>query len=270
MLDLSNWLLVSDIDGTLVDREFKCNPKNIEKINEFISYGGKFGIATGRALKSAVNAASIINTSCPSLVFNGGAICDLKTEEYFWKSTIHPSGYDCCKFIYENFPKASIEIHIGSKIYVARESARGKVHISQACTEIVYTDFYCIPKENWSKVLFAAEFDEIDELIELIQPFIDDRCNYIRTNKQYYEILPKEADKGRALIQLAQMLNIPIQNVCAIGDYLNDITLLESATHSACPQESPDEVKSRSNYICCKCSDGAVADFIDHIFNMVK
>lgn len=268
MIDLSNWLIVSDIDGTLVDREFNCNPKNIRKINEFISYGGKFGIATGRALKSAVNASSIVNTSCPSIVFNGGAICDLKTEEVFWQSKIDPSGYECCKFIYENFPKASIEIHIGSKVYVARESKMGKIHISQAATEIIYENFYDIPKENWSKVLFAAEFDEIDELIELVKPLTDERCNYIRTNKQYYEILPKEAEKGRALLQLAEMLKIPKSNVCAIGDYFNDLTLLDAATHAGCPAESPDEVKQKANYICCSCVDGAVADFIEHIMSI--
>ncbi len=270
MTDLSNWLLVSDIDGTLVDRDFICNPINIDKINEFITLGGRFAIATGRALKSAVNAAKIVNTSCPSIVFNGGAICDIKTEEIYWQSEIDPSGYECCRFIYENYPKASIEIHIGSTVYVARESEMGKIHISQAATEIKYLDFYDIPKDNWSKVLFAAEFDEIDELIELVKPFVDDRCNYIRTNKQYYEILPKEADKGRALLQLADMLEIPASNICAIGDYYNDLTLLETATHSACPSESPDEVKNRANYICCKCSDGAVANFIDHIISLSK
>lgn len=268
MKDLSNWLLVSDIDGTLVDRDFICNQKNIDKINEFIALGGKFAIATGRALKSAINAAKIVNTSCPSIVFNGGAICDLKTEEVIWSSIIDPSGYDCCRFVYENFPKASIEIHIGSIVYVARESNMGKIHISQACTEIKYLDFYDIPKDNWSKVLFAAEFDEIDELIELVKPFIDDKCNYIRTNKQYFEILPKEADKGRALLQLADLLGVPQKNICAIGDYFNDLTLLEAATHSACPFESPSEVKERSEYICCKCSDGAVADFIDKIIKI--
>ncbi|MGN1081452.1 MAG: Cof-type HAD-IIB family hydrolase [Acutalibacteraceae bacterium] len=270
MPDYSKWLIVSDIDGTLYDSDMKCSKRNIEKLNEFIKYGGKFGVATGRAMKSAQNAVREIPTSCPSIVFNGGMICDIKTEQIYWQSYMDESAYDCVEFVYKNFPAASIEIHIDNVVYVARISEKGKIHISQASTTVKYVDFYDIPRNNWSKVLFAAEFAEIDELMKLIEPIKNDKCTFIRTSRQYYEILPLEAEKGKALNRLKDILGIDSDKVCAIGDFYNDLSLLDVAAISACPEESPQDVKNYADFVCGKCSDGAVADFIDIIEKKAK
>ena len=45
----SGCLLACDIDGTLVENGY-INPKNVEKIEYFMSEGGIFSIATGRSV----------------------------------------------------------------------------------------------------------------------------------------------------------------------------------------------------------------------------
>ena len=44
-------MLISDMDGTLLNKDGQISEKNIEAIQEFISLGGKFTVATGRMKK---------------------------------------------------------------------------------------------------------------------------------------------------------------------------------------------------------------------------
>ena len=49
------------------------------------------------------------------------------------------------------------------------------------------------------------------------------------------------------------------------GDYYNDIEMLKTAAHPVCCGQAPKDIKELSEYVACKCTDGAVADFINYI-----
>ena len=48
----NEWLLVSDIDGTLNDKQFNLPPNNKEAISRFVNNGGHFTLCSGRNLSS--------------------------------------------------------------------------------------------------------------------------------------------------------------------------------------------------------------------------
>ena len=47
-----NWLVVSDIDGTLNNKFRKLPKRNYEAIKKFTSQGGNFTLASGRMISS--------------------------------------------------------------------------------------------------------------------------------------------------------------------------------------------------------------------------
>ena len=51
----------------------------------------------------------------------------------------------------------------------------------------------------------------------------------------------------------------------AIGDYENDIEMLNAADFGAAPQSALEQVKCAAKIITVGCDDGAVADLIDII-----
>ena len=81
----------------------------------------------------------------------------------------------------------------------------------------------------------------------------------------YFELLNKTANKGVALKKLGQMFNIDEKNLCAIGDYYNDVELIDGAGISCYAETAPDELKKTADFISCNCEKGAVADFIEYI-----
>ncbi|NLA86727.1 MAG: HAD hydrolase family protein, partial [Clostridiales bacterium] len=53
--------------------------------------------------------------------------------------------------------------------------------------------------------------------------------------------------------------------IMAIGDYYNDLELIETAAVGAVPAGAPDDLKQCADLVVCSCENGAVADFIEYI-----
>ena len=52
-MDFKNVIIMSDLDGTLLDDKKEISPRDMESINEFCDKGGMFTIATGRGCGKA-------------------------------------------------------------------------------------------------------------------------------------------------------------------------------------------------------------------------
>ena len=265
--DFKGWLLVSDIDGTVLNHEFKTAPENLTAIQNFVERGGLFTVGTGRAPASAAFVSSAIPKTCPGVVLNGGAIYDFDSNRFLWQKQLHQEAVEVVEYIQRKFPFTSIEIHVGHDIYLVRSSPKGDVHISEAGADIHRVSMEQVPKTGWNKVLFAAEEEQMQYLISQIAdiPLKEDRL--VRTSTYYYEVLPRGIDKGVTVHRLAEMLQIPKEHICCIGDYYNDLEMLRSAAFSACVASSPDSIKSEVDMVCPDVMNGSLAYFIQEIEN---
>ena len=79
------------------------------------------------------------------------------------------------------------------------------------------------------------------------------------------EILAKGINKGSAALKLARFLGIEEEKTAAVGDYYNDIDMLNAVAVAGCTAEAPKAVKDISDYVTCSCNEGAVADFLSYL-----
>ena len=76
-------------------------------------------------------------------------------------------------------------------------------------------------------------------------------------------------DKATLLKSICDELNIPLQNVAAIGDDLNDFGMLQSVGLSFTPQNGVSHVKKIVHKVCeAKGGEGAVREMIETIFEI--
>jgi len=73
------YLVLTDLDGTVVDEALNILPRDIEAISYFIANGGTFGVSTGRVMVSAMPLVRRLPTNAPCVFLNGGAIMDPHT-----------------------------------------------------------------------------------------------------------------------------------------------------------------------------------------------
>ncbi len=266
-------VLLSDIDGTLATYDRKILPKNKEAIEYFTKNGGLFSVATGRTARSALRMISQIAVNCPCLVVNGGGIYDPTTDEMLFSCYLDHSASRIFHKIIEQVPNIGVEINNNGVLQCVKYSPRSYEHVMYELGEFTQYTMDDIPEDaNWFKALFTGTPEEIDQVEVLCKEFVCETDPYyvVRSEPTLFELLPKEAKKGKALVRLAGILGVPIENMYAIGDYYNDLDLLSAAGFSAAVKGAPKEVLAVTDYVTCSCEDGAVADFIRFIEQKLK
>ena len=266
--DMSEVLLVTDMDGTLITAPDPVCQRNLEAIDRFIAAGGHFAIATGRAIATARRFADQIQQSAPSILVNGGLLYDYRTEKKVWECTLPDEARDVLVNVKKQFPKVGIEVVIDHDVYNFGHNEYTYRRVATEHMKYKYGSVYDIPG-GWQKVLFATPEKDQAELIEYVGQNDYNGVYFIPTSKVFLELIPKEASKGNALRALGESLGIRHENICAIGDYYNDISMLDYAGLSATPSGAPDDVKSHSDLTVCSAKEGAVGEFIDYIFSQV-
>ncbi len=82
---------------------------------------------------------------------------------------------------------------------------------------------------------------------------------------EYLEFMDQFANKGNALRTLAESLGFRREETAAIGDYLNDIEMIEWAGISGAVANAAPELIARARHVVGSNEDGGVAEFVDSV-----
>ena len=78
----------------------------------------------------------------------------------------------------------------------------------------------------------------------------------------YFEIMPAGGTKASSLAELCSYMDIPMENTVVIGDYYNDIGMMEAAGHSVAVANAPSEVQLAADSVTAACAAGGVAQVL--------
>lgn len=257
-------LLVSDMDGTLITRDFSVPERNIEAIDRFIEKGGRFTLATGRSAASAGKYITKVKINAPSILSNGSSIYDLSGGKILWNTALPMSVGPLVETVIERFPDVGVELYIDEQIYIVNRNKWTERHIINEGFSYVETSLKDAP-HGWQKVLFACENERLCEIDDYIRSLKVDICDFVFSSLNYYEALPKGVSKGTALKKLAEMLGIEYKNTVGIGDYYNDATLVKMAGIGVTVEGAPQELVDAAQFVTGPCENGAVADLIEYL-----
>ena len=86
-MDFKKVLIITDLDGTLLDDDKNIAEEDIAAINDFRSNGGLFAAATGRGVAMAKRIITDeLGITTPCVIFNGAAVYDFEEEKFLWHS----------------------------------------------------------------------------------------------------------------------------------------------------------------------------------------
>lgn len=94
---------------------------------------------------------------------------------------------------------------------------------------------------------FASDLEKIDRAKAEISE--SQSLAVSSSSRGNIEITHSDAQKGIALEAIAEQLKIPMSDVMAIGDNLNDISMLEKAGYAVAMENGAPEVKEMADYI---------------------
>ena len=88
------------------------------------------------------------------------------------------------------------------------------------------------------------------------------------SNPVFLEFMKGGVSKGRALLEVADYLDISTENIMAFGDGQNDISMIETAGIGVAMENAADEVKSAADSITLSNNDDGVAVFLEEFFKL--
>ncbi|KXT78570.1 sugar-phosphatase [Streptococcus sp. DD13] len=228
-------LIAIDIDGTLLNSQKEITPAVFEAIQEAKKAGVKVVLATGRPLSGIQNLLTELQLREPgdyAITFNGGLVLDVATGDIISQATLT---YEEFMDIQTIAQKLDIPMHASTKegIYTANRNL-GKYTIYESVL-VNAPIFYRTTEEMRDieiiKTMLVDEPEKLDALIPLIPEDLKKRFNAGKSADFYYEICPKEGNKGYAIQQLAKKLGLSMDQTMAIGDQENDRPMLEVVGH---------------------------------------
>lgn len=268
-LPFHDYLLVTDLDGTLYKNQNFIPEINLKAIERFEELGGKFTICTGRGVNTTEFISEVIKFNCPLIVNGGHTFYDFYKDKAVLNVNLAESSKEFVRLLQNKFSNVGIEIYSDRKIYCLHVNDVTKEHLSYEKVDFIETTLDEIIDLDWQKVLFEDDEDKIKEVREFARANCPDDIRLMDTNRRFMEFATTYTDKGTAILKLADMLDIPHSNVCAIGNYYNDLEMVQAAGIGAFVNDSPADLKAQADYITAKdCVDGALAEFIDYIVNL--
>lgn len=241
--DFSDIVIVSDLDGTFLNENSKEHPKNVEAVCDFIASGGHFTIASGRVRKNIPELVPSFRKICnaPLILGNGSMIC---------------SG-----------PSLEIE----KSLPLGKEAADEVIEYTTNRFPDFFFNTETEPDENGNKdavVYKMAYYNENPDRVSELANCADERfgekywCGL--SAPVLFEVLNKEATKGNGVAFIRSHFKDNVR-IIAVGDYDNDIGLLESADIAACPENAAERVKAICDVFLCDHKEGCIANLINKL-----
>lgn len=126
-------------------------------------------------------------------------------------------------------------------------------------------DFRRAGDKELSKLLIVGKEEEIAERVVEMQKLLGERAHVVRSKKRFIEITHPKANKGAALKNLAESLGFEREEVMAIGDSNNDVSMIKYAGVGVAVGNALPNVKEAADFVADNKDKSAVAHAIHEI-----
>ena len=239
-------LVISDMDGTLLDDKDQVSDRFFEIFKKLQQYNIPFVAASGRQYYSIVSKLAPIKDDIFVIAENGGIT--VKGDEVLDTCTIDTETV-------HNLIRRMRKIDDAHIVLCGRE---------QAYVESTHKEFLEIFKEYYAKYKNVADLTEIheDSFFKIAVysfggsetttfPKVRDIEHEVKvkvSGENWLDISHLDTDKGRALRLLQKKLNVTKAETMAFGDYNNDLEMIEQAAFSFAMQNAHPNVTKAATY----------------------
>ncbi|MCD7891760.1 MAG: Cof-type HAD-IIB family hydrolase [Ruminococcus sp.] len=269
--DISKVLLLSDMDGTLLNSRKQISDTDRAAIEKFMALGGKFTVATGRTIQSFQSYLAKLDLKMPVIMYNGAALYDYGRGELLFTMPLPSEARTITREILTAMPQVGGEVLKADGTYVFRNNDYEALHTKLCGVEPYYTELDSVPEGGWLKVLFAMAPEDIPQIEIIVRQKGYSSVSFVKTSDIFYEMLPLGVTKGSALAEYRRFSGMEGFTFVSVGDFDNDIEMLREADLGAAPANAEDSVKETADIVLNNsCETGAVAELIDYIIERCK
>ena len=222
-------LFASDMDGTLLLPDGSISERAVAAIRAWEAVGGYFTLATGRPFCGVRRYTAALSLRTPLILYNGAAVADAQSGRLLYERCLCPSDAEkILAFADEN--RVTACIWSGEKLFVNRLSERAYAYrVPFGIDPLPIENAPAEVRDSITKILFYDDRDRIAFLQKKAATLEMTGTIFATSSPTFLEFTHCEASKGNALLWLADRLGIAKEATAAIGDGMNDLSLLRAA-----------------------------------------
>ncbi|MCR5792731.1 MAG: HAD family hydrolase [Lachnospiraceae bacterium] len=266
-------LYITDLDGTLLNRQVEVTKTSACLLNECIKNGTGFTVATARTHATVEKILQDVNVNWPVILMNGALIYDLEKKEYVKIESIAPTLVEkLCGWMHQ--------YGIYGFLYTV-ENNRMCTYYEKLATESMQK-FYRERKEKYNKqfrqvrtlneaadknavyISMNHQKEKLEPVFALIkqEPGLDATLyqDIYEENRWYLEVFSHKASKKNGASFLREYTGA--DTLIGFGDNLNDLSLFEACDITCAVENANATVKEQADYVIDSNEEDGVAKWI--------
>jgi Cof subfamily protein (haloacid dehalogenase superfamily) len=278
-------IVLSDVDGTLVDSQKRLTERAKAAILKLSDAGIKFAVTSGRPPRGISMIAEQVKLSAPIAAFNGGMLVDPATMKVLTQLTLDA---ETARSVIQRVEEYGLDVWVyaGVDWYLRNLNAphREKEELTVRFAPVQVKDFASALEQGVAKVVGV---DDDYALVAKAEKGVQDEFEYdvharcttlsrdcephvsaARSQPYYLDITHPKANKGSVVEMLSDQLRIPAAEFATIGDMPNDVLMFEKSGYSIAMGQANDEVKKSATAVTAGMDDEgfakAMEDFVLH------
>lgn len=261
-------LLVVDIDGTLLNSRGVISSEDVQAIARVRERGVRVALSTGRAAMAAGWVLDHLQLDGYHIFYDGALVFNPVTGR---ESYAEPIDSSLAREALDSARQSGVHIDLYSstRYFIEREDWAADIRrqFFRLTPTISSLDEVCKNERIIKGTLIVRSGAEREHALQ-IQDHFRGRLTFSWTMTPAYHdidfinILSVKVSKGRALEELCRLLKVPLADVVAIGDGVNDVSLLKKAGLAVAMGNCVDELKSVAHIVTHDVDHSGVAEAI--------
>ena len=256
-------LLVSDVDGTLVNKQKQLTPATIAAVARLRDAGIGFTIISARPRSGMLPIADALAIDAPMAAFNGGIVFrrDGRVDSHV---TIDEG---VARGVFGLIGDAAVDVWVfaDNLWYASTDQGVHVEHERVASNQapIVTGDFTALLDRADKITLVSDDPVLLGALTDRAKAAFGDKATVAQSQTYYLDVTALAANKGDGITALAAAFDVPLELVAAIGDQANDLPMLAKAGFSIAMGNGPEAVRRAAQHVTLGNDQDGVAHAID-------
>ncbi|MDR2121173.1 MAG: Cof-type HAD-IIB family hydrolase [Tannerella sp.] len=262
-------LLALDIDGTLLNGKKQISPRTKLALLKVQQLGVRIVLASGRPTYGVMPVARALEMDKYGgfiLSYNGCQIFNVQTGEQLFEKRIDPRMFPFLERLAKKREFPIFTYHLNKIITDTPLNKRVLDEAELNGMEVVGVDRFAEAIDfSPCKCMFVSEdAHALDELRQYLKKHLAGTMDIFPSEEYFLEIVPQSIDKANTLSVLADILNVDMSEIIAIGDGVCDVTMIQIAGLGVAMENARISVRRCADYVTGSNDNDGVATVVEN------
>ena len=238
-----------DMDGTLLNSCGEITPATADAIRKLAENDVVFTVSTGRPIQGVEKYKELLGLTGPVITYNGAMIVNAEDNTVLFEQGLLREDARKIWELGQTY-NTTMCIWAGNRLYGNRLDERIHDYKKLSRVEpILAEDIETLLDIGITKILWYDEVERIESFLTQLSPELFCEVSYCTSKPAFLEFFSKKVSKAVAMEKIGELLGIAREEMVAIGDGLNDLSMIQYAGLGVAMGNAAKEVKENAQFI---------------------